>query len=153
MKLTTSNVVSGNIVSSRLTIGNSNIIESLNLGNVNFTPSAVTVGNVSISPAGITTPSLVVGGFTYSGGLWGGIIDYQEFTTVGTTNWYNPYANASANASLSGSEQVLVMAWGGGGGGASNNTIVKPGGGGAPQPPRPDRRRGCRGHRKADRSA
>jgi hypothetical protein len=128
MKLTTSNVVTGNVSINKLTIGNAAVVESLNLGNVNFTPSAVTVGSVSITPTAITTPSLIVGGTSYSGGQWGGIVDYQEFTTTGT--WYNPYANAAANASLTGNEQVLVMAWGGGGGGAANGTSRYDGGGG-----------------------
>lgn len=126
MKLTTSNVVTGNISVSRLTIGNTAVVESLNLGNVNFTPNSVTVGNVSITPAAISTPSLVVGGISYSGGAWGGIIDYQEFTASGT--WNNPYANASANASLTGNEQVFFMMWGGGGSG--NGTDPGAGGGG-----------------------
>ena len=103
MKLTTSNVVTGNVSLNKLTIGNTAVVESLNLGNVNFTPSAVTVGNVSITTTAITTPSLIVGGTSYYGGTWGGIVDYKEFTTTGT--WYNPYANASANASLTGNEQ------------------------------------------------
>lgn len=91
MKLTTSNVVAGNIAVNSLTVGNatfSNGLQSINTGNVSLTPEAVTVGNVSITPAAITTPQLIVGGVAYSGGIWGGIVDYQEFTASGT--WINP---------------------------------------------------------------
>lgn len=66
-----------------------------------------------------------------AGGNWGGILNYQEFNSPGSSTWNNPYANSLANSSLSGLEQVLVMAWGGGGGGASNNTHRAGGGGGA----------------------
>lgn len=132
MKLTTSNVVTGNISLSRLSLGNtllSNEIQSLSIGDVSFTPSAVTVGNVSVTPVVISTPELVVGGTPFVGGMWPGIINYQEFTT--SSVWFNPYANAAANASLTGNEQVLVMAWGGGGGSTSNNNFSQGGGGGA----------------------
>ncbi len=130
MKLTTSNAtVTNTVVSSKLTIGNNAVVESLTVGNVSINSSAIAVGNVSITPAAISTPSLILGGSAFSGGLFGGIVDYQEFTANGT--WYNPYANASANAFLTGYEQVFVMAWGGGGGATSNNTIARGGGGGA----------------------
>jgi hypothetical protein len=131
MKLTTSNVVTGNISVSSLNIGNtllSTEIQSLSIGNVAFTSNSVNVGNVSITPIAITTPELVVGGAFYTGGTWSGIVNYQEFTANGT--WNNPYFTVGSNASLSGNEQVLVMAWGGGGGGRNSGTNWNAGGGG-----------------------
>lgn len=112
-----------------MTIGNNQVVEGLTVGNVSINSSAIAVGDVSLTPTAISTPSLIVGGVPFGGGMLGGIIDYKEFTANST--WYNPYANASVNSSLTGYEQVLVMAWGGGGGGASNNTIYRGGGGGA----------------------
>jgi hypothetical protein len=130
MKLTSSNAsITNTVVSSSLTLGNNAVVESLSVGNVSINSSAIAVGNTSITPAAISTPTLILGGTAFSGGLFGGIVDYQEFTANGT--WYNPYANASANAYLTGLEQVFVMAWGGGGGGGSNNNTNRAGGGGA----------------------
>jgi hypothetical protein len=131
MKLTTSNAtVTNTVVSSKLTIGNNAVVvESLSVGNVSINSSAIAVGNVSITPTAVSTPSLILGGTAFVGGTFGGIVNYQEFTANST--WYNPLANAAANASLTGNEQVFVMAWGGGGGGVSNNTVSYGGGGGA----------------------
>jgi hypothetical protein len=130
MRLTASNAsITNTVVSSSLTLGNNAVVESLSVGNVSINSSAIAVGNTSITPAAISTPSLILGGTAFSGGLLGGIVDYQEFTANST--WYNPYANATVNSSLTGYEQVFVMAWGGGGGAASNNTTFRNGGGGS----------------------
>lgn len=128
MKITAGNVNVVNTVTGQLTVGTTRISESLNIGNVNFTPSSVTVGAVVINSTAISSPSLVVGGIQYAGGLFSGVIDYQEFTANGT--WYNPFANASANSTLTGNEQVFMMLWGGGGGSAANGTVRYDGGGG-----------------------
>jgi hypothetical protein len=131
MKLTTSNAtVTNTVVSSKLTIGNNAVVvESLSVGNVSINSSAIAVGNVSITPTAVSTPSLILGGTAFVGGMFGGIVNYQEFTANGT--WYNPLVNAAANASLTGYEQVFVMAWGGGGGASANNNRTCGGGGGA----------------------
>lgn len=129
MKLTVSNAnITNTLSTERMTLANTNVVESITLGNVSVTPSQISVGNVSITPTTVSVPALVLGGSQFIGGLQGGIINYQEFTANGT--WYNPYANASVNASLTGYEQVLVMAWGGGGGGGSNTSSSFGGGGG-----------------------
>jgi hypothetical protein len=129
MKLTTSNAtVTNTVVSSKLTIGNNAVVESLTVGNVSINSSAIAVGNVSITPAVVSTPSLILGGASFAGGTFGGIVDYQEFAANGT--WYNPLVNAAANAYLTGYEQVFVMAWGGGGGGGTNTTAGSAGAGG-----------------------
>lgn len=127
MKLTVSNTNLSNSLSTyNLSLANIGFVETLTLGNVSLTPTSITVGNVSLTPTSIGTPTLIVGGVPFSGGLQSGIIDYQEFTANGI--WYNPYANLSVNSYLTGYEQVLVMAWGGGGGG---NTSGGAGGGGS----------------------
>ena len=129
MKLTVANSnISNNLSTARMTLVNASIVESLTLGNVSVTPSQISIGSVSITPTAVSVPTLVLGGTSFSGGLQGGIINYQEFTANGT--WYNPYANASVNASLTGYEQVLVMAWGGGGGGGNTTANSGSGGGG-----------------------
>lgn len=128
MKLTVSNAnISNTLSTARITLANTNIVESITLGNVSVTPSQITIGSATITPTTVSVPTLVLGGSQFSGGQQGGIINYQEFTANGT--WYNPYANASVNASLTGYEQVLVMAWGGGGGGTTGAGSMGGGGG------------------------
>lgn len=131
MKLTTSNVATTNVVTGKIMINNTNAVGvgSIDLGDVSVTPDAVSVGSVVINTTSTSAPSLVLAGVSLSGGFYSGILDYQELTANGV--WYNPYSNSTVNSTMSGYEQVFVMAWGGGGGASSNNTTIRSGGGGA----------------------
>jgi hypothetical protein len=98
MKLTVSNSnISNNLSTAKLTLANGIISDNLTIGNVLVTPSQISIGSVSITPTAVSVPSLVLGGTPFSGGLQGGIINYQEFTANGT--WDNPLIYQQVNVS------------------------------------------------------
>ena len=117
MKLTTSNsTISKSVITNGISFPTGHITnETLVSGNTRIDDNSIILGEVVLSPSQTSTPSLVVGGTPISSGLYGGIVDYQEFTENGV--WYNPLANSTINSFLTGYEQVLMMLWGGGGGG------------------------------------
>ncbi len=130
MKLTASNsTISQTVITNGISFPTGRITnETLVSGNTRIDDNSIILGEVVLSPSQTSTPSLVVGGTPISSGLYGGIVDYQEFTENGV--WYNPLANSTINSFLTGYEQVLMMLWGGGGGG-NTATPGRGGGGGA----------------------
>ena len=81
MKLTVSNAnISNTLTTAKLTLANGIISDNLTVGNVSVTPTQISVGNVSITPTAVSVPSLVLGGTPFTGGLQGGIIDYQDLS-------------------------------------------------------------------------
>ena len=128
-KLTVSNAsVTNTTTGSTLSFSNNSIDTGIALGSVTVNTSQLTIGSSIVNTTAVSVPLLTLGGVGFSGSL-GGIINYQEFTANGT--WYNPYANASVNAAMTGNETVFVMMWGGGGGGYTAGTGSGGGGGGA----------------------
>lgn len=87
----TVNTSTANVMSS-LTVANTSLLSyttnQLTFGGPTVNSSAINVGQVNITPSSISTPTFVLGGTSYAGGLQGGVINYQEFTANGT--WYNP---------------------------------------------------------------
>lgn len=101
MKLTVSNSnITNNLSTAKLTLANGTISDNLTIGNVSITPSQISVGSATITPTAVSVPTLVLGGTQFSGGLQGGIINYQEFTANGT--WNNPlfYTQISVSQGL-----------------------------------------------------
>lgn len=76
----------GSVIVKSLNVLNNAII----LGNSSVNTTSITVGNSVSNTTALNVPLLLVGGQSF-GGLYGGIIDYQEFTIPGTTTWDNPY--------------------------------------------------------------
>lgn len=68
--------------------------------------SAIAIGSQVVNSSLITIPLLSIGGSGFGGGLLGGVVNTQIFTSNGT--WTKP-------TGLTGNEQVIFQLWGAGG--------------------------------------